>query len=116
MRVHLAAVLSAVALHQQLVPEIGALAKNAARTGEPILRPLAYHHSGYEHVVDQFMFGENILAAPVLDRQATSRRIILPPGTWTAADGTSHQGPVTIDLPVTLEFHSLVPAGDRPGA
>jgi alpha-glucosidase (family GH31 glycosyl hydrolase) len=101
--IHLTAVLSAVELHQQLVPEIAALAKNAARTGEPILRPLAYHHPGYEHVVDQFLLGEDILAAPVLERRAPSRRVVLPPGTWTAPDGTSHQGPTTIELPVTLE-------------
>ena len=100
--IHLAAVLAAVELHQQLVPEIGALAEHAARTGEPILRPLAYHHPGYEHVVDQFLLGEDILAAPVLDRHATSRSVVLPAGTWKAADGSSYEGPTTIDLPVTL--------------
>ena len=101
--IHLTAVLSAVELHQQLVPEIGTLAKTAARTGEPILRPLAYHHPGYEHVVDQFLLGQDILAAPVLERHAVTRRVILPAGTWTTPDGTKHLGPTTIDLPVTLD-------------
>ena len=47
-------------LHERLVPELVRLAKHAARTGEPILRPLAYHHRGYEDVTDQFLLGEDI--------------------------------------------------------
>jgi alpha-glucosidase (family GH31 glycosyl hydrolase) len=99
---HLAAVLEAVALHQALVPDIIRLAKRAGRTGEPILRPLAFEHAGYDDVTDQFLLGEDILAAPVLERGAASRRVLLPPGRWIAADGAEHHGPQAIDLPVTL--------------
>lgn len=90
-RAHLAAVLAAVALHQQLVPTILALAKNAARTAEPILRPLAYHHQGYDRVIDQFMIGEDILAAPVLEPRAAHRTVLLPqePGWRPMAPVTS---------------------------
>jgi alpha-glucosidase (family GH31 glycosyl hydrolase) len=99
---HLQAVRSAVALHQQLTPEILTLANIAARTGEPILRPMAYHHSGLDNVTDQFLLGENILAAPVLTQHAAYRRVLLPAGTWTDPDGRGHDGPRTIELPVTI--------------
>ncbi|TPW74186.1 glycoside hydrolase family 31 protein [Schumannella soli] len=88
---HLAAVRKALALRDSLLPEILELVDAAGATGEPILRPLAYHHPGFEHVRDQFLLGERILVAPVLERGATSRPITLPPGTWQevvrAADG-----------------------------
>jgi alpha-glucosidase (family GH31 glycosyl hydrolase) len=85
------------------VPELVRLAEYAARTGEPILRPLAYHHSGYEDVTDQFLLGEELLAAPVLEPGASIRRVVLPPGRWTAPDGTTFDGPGNGELPVTLE-------------
>ena len=91
----------AVAAASALVPDIIRLAKQAGRTGEPILRPLAFHHPGYEDVTDQFLLGEDILAAPVLERGATSRRVLLPPGRWIATDGAEYHGPQVIDLPVS---------------
>jgi alpha-glucosidase (family GH31 glycosyl hydrolase) len=98
----LSAVRDAVAVHQALVPDIIRLAKRAARTGEPILRPLVFHYPGYEDVKDQFLLGEDILAAPVLERGAASRTVLLPPGRWIAADGTAHEGAQAVELPVTL--------------
>jgi alpha-glucosidase (family GH31 glycosyl hydrolase) len=99
---HLAAVLAAVAVHQALVPDIIRLAKQAGRTGEPILRPLAFSCAGYEDVTDEFLLGEDILAAPVLEPGAASRRVLLPPGRWIAADGAEYHGAQAMDLPVTL--------------
>lgn len=99
---HLAAVAAAVELRQALLPEIMALVRHAADTGEPILRPLAYHHRGYDAVRDQFLLGEDLLVAPVLERGATTRRVLLPPGRWMAADGAGVTGPSEIELPVTL--------------
>ena len=100
---HLAAVEAAVALRQALLPEMLALVDHAARTGEPILRPLAYHHPGYEALLDQFLLGEDILVAPVLERGATTRSAQLPPGRWVAPDGSSVAGPATIRIPVGLD-------------
>jgi alpha-glucosidase (family GH31 glycosyl hydrolase) len=99
---HLAAVAAAVELRQALLPEIMALVRQAADTGEPILRPLAYHHRGYDAVRDQFLLGEDLLVAPVLERGATMRRVLLPPGRWMAADGAGVTGPSEIEVPVTL--------------
>ncbi|HEY8701955.1 MAG TPA: glycoside hydrolase family 31 protein [Arthrobacter sp.] len=99
---HLAAVRAAVALRQDLLPEILALAGQAAQTGEPIIRPLAYHYPGFEHVRDQFLLGERILVAPVLERGAVRRAVVLPAGTWTAPDGSEY-GEGTVELAVGLD-------------
>jgi alpha-glucosidase (family GH31 glycosyl hydrolase) len=85
---HLAAVLAAVRTRQALLPELRTLFADAAQTGGPILRPLAYHYSGYEHVQDQFLLGEDILCAPVLEPDTTTREVALPPGRWLSSDSS----------------------------
>jgi len=103
-RDHMDVCREAVDLHTKLAARIWRLAKHAATTGEPILRPLAYEFpaSGMDEIKDQFMLGSDLLAAPVLHKAATTRRVVLPPGTWTAPDGSRHQGPATIEIPVNL--------------
>jgi len=100
---HLHAVQAAVRLRQSLANEILDLVNEAATSGEPILRPLAYHFSGYEHVHDQFLLGERILVAPVLRQRASTRSVEVPPGNWIDGDGHSFTGPDTVELPVGLE-------------
>jgi alpha-glucosidase (family GH31 glycosyl hydrolase) len=100
---HLHAVLAAVRLRRSLATEILELVNQAGASGEPILRPLAYHFSGYEHVHDQFLLGERILVAPVLRQGASTRSVELPPGNWIDEDGRSLTGPGIVELPVELE-------------
>ena len=100
---HLAAVLAAVRTRQAVLPDLRALFNHAARTGEPILRPLAYHFPGYEHVQDQFLLGEDMLCAPVLESGATTRDVALPPGRWQSGDGSILEGPADLALQVSLE-------------
>ncbi|WP_218192332.1 glycoside hydrolase family 31 protein [Brachybacterium vulturis] len=100
---HLAAVRAALRLREHHLGRLLDLAEHAARTGEPILRPMAYHHPGLEDVRDQFMLGEDLVVAPVLERGARSRRVILPAGTWTDAQGRRHEGPTTIEVDAPLE-------------
>ncbi len=99
---HLEAVHQAAALHSQFGPEIVALAQHAAGAGEPILRPLAYRYPGLEDVTDQFMLGDDVLAAPVLEQGADRRAVTLPPGEWVGADGTIYEGPAKVTVPVDL--------------
>lgn len=99
------AVLDVVRLRQNLVPEMLDWMDDAARTGEPILRALAYDFPGdtvAEEVTDQFTLGGAILVAPVLKKGATSRRVWFPAGRWSAADGTVHEGAAWAEVPVTL--------------
>ena len=98
----LAAVLAAVQLRQELLPELLAMVSEAARTGEPILRALAYDDPSDDGTTDEFTLAGRILVAPVLEKGATSRAVRLPAGTWLATDGTLYTGPDTIDVPVSL--------------
>jgi alpha-glucosidase (family GH31 glycosyl hydrolase) len=100
---HLAAALAAVRTRQAVLPDLRALFSHAAQTGEPILRPLAYHFAGYEPVQDQSLLGEDILCAPVLDAGANSRHVALPPGRWKSGDGSVIEGPADLALQVSLE-------------
>lgn len=45
----------------------------------------------------EFLLGDYILAAPVIQEGATSRDVVLPAGTWKDGnDGTIYEGPQTI--------------------
>ena len=41
----------------------------------------------------EYMLGNDILVAPVLEEGAVSRDIYLPSGTWRTEDGRTFQGP-----------------------
>ena len=87
--------LAAAQLHSQMGAAIFALAQDAAQTGEPIMRHLAYAYPGlgYETISDQFLLGDNILVAPVVEKGAADRRVVFPPGMWLGDDGSSVEGP-----------------------
>ena len=57
-------------LHTKMGESILQLAKEASKTGEPIVKPmaLAFPDNGYELIKDQFMLGNNILVAPVVEK------------------------------------------------
>lgn len=79
----------AVALRQQYTPLLLELVAQCRRTGEPILRPLAYQFPEPEcyGVTDQFLVGDQLLVAPILEKNATGRAVYLPKGVWTLENG-----------------------------
>jgi len=91
-------------LHARMGEEILSLARDAARTGEPIVRPLEYEypHQGYVDVADQFLLGDKILVAPVLEKGAVKRSIHFPPGKWQGDDQSVVTGPVTLEVEAPL--------------
>ena len=96
------------------------LAKEAGRTAEPMIRNLEYNYPGrgYANVRDQFMMGHTLLVAPVVEKDAKTRKVVLPPGRWLADDGKAYDGPATVevDAPLArLPFFTLCPAGGTPG-
>ncbi len=100
---HLAAVHGALAVRASVMPLLLDLVAHAARTGEPVVRPMAYHADGCDDVTDQFFLGPDLVVAPVLEQGATTRRVVLPEGTWLAADtGERVTGPATITVPCDL--------------
>ena len=94
-----------VALRQRWAPYIVQCAKDSGRTGEPIMRAMEYSYPGrgYGQVVDQFMMGDRLLVAPVVEKGAVSRKVALPPGRWKADDGQIYDGPATVEVATPLE-------------
>jgi alpha-glucosidase (family GH31 glycosyl hydrolase) len=92
-------------LHEKMGPMILELAKHASKTGEPIVKPLAlaFPNNGYETIKDQFMLGDEILVAPVVENGARSRGVVLPPGKWKCDEGKIFNGGRKIEITVPLE-------------
>lgn len=102
---HFGYCLEAARLHAELGSEILDIARHAARTGEPIIRHLAYSFpdEGYEMVNDQFMLGDDILVAPVVEKGARTRKVHFPTGKWLGDDGSVVEGPCVqeVDAPLS---------------
>ena len=94
-----------VALRQRFAPKFVELARRSGKTGEPMMRSLeyAYPRMGYAEVNDEFLMGKDLLVAPVLEKGAKKRRVVVPPGNWRGDDGSRVAGPATVEIPVTLE-------------
>ncbi len=105
-------------LHLQLFPYAWTYAHAIGDTGRPIVRPfgLAYPELGV-HPDDQYLFGDAILAAPVIAAGLTERDVAFPPGTWISwwdgtpfEGGTSHTVPAPLDtLPLFVAEGAIVP-------
>jgi alpha-glucosidase (family GH31 glycosyl hydrolase) len=72
-------------LRTQLYPYLAAAEEEYDRSGLPIMRHLALAHPGDPRATardDEYLFGPDLLAAPVIVPGATSRRLYLPRGLW----------------------------------
>ncbi len=91
-------------LHAELGEEILEIARASAETGEPIVRSMEYMYprQGYWKVEDQFLLGDRILVAPVVEKGKTARIVHFPPGRWKGDDGSIVNGPteIQIDAPI----------------
>ena len=99
-------------LHMQLVPYLQAVLDD----GRPIMRPVALEFPELDWAwttTDQYLLGDRILVAPVLDEGATSREVRLPPGRWyPLMGGPAVEGgqTITVDAPIT-EIPAFVAGG-----
>ncbi len=97
----------AIERRYQLLPYLLALAHEAALTGAPMVRPLSWitpTHAESLACDDEFLLGDGLLVAPVLDEGATSREVLLPPGEWFAWESSAlHAGDQRLSAPVTLD-------------
>lgn len=101
---HLGYVKQAHDLHIEFSDKILSFVKSAAKTGEPILRNLEYNYPGrgFEKVTDEFMLGEEILVAPIVEKGQKTRTLKLPEGDWRGYDGKNYIGGKTYKINVTL--------------
>ena len=103
-------------LRARFAPRIVALATETARTGLPMLRSMEFQYPGrgYARVLDQFMMGDGLLVAPVVEGGKKTRTVVIPEGTWRADDNTIVVGPKTVEVETPLArlpyFELLTPA------
>ena len=74
-----------VNLRYQFLPYIYDLFFRGEQTGLPVMRPLVLHYeqdANTYNLNDEFLAGEDILVAPVVEQGATRRMIYLPKGVW----------------------------------
>ena len=74
-----------IELRYRFLPYIYDLFYKGEKTGLPVMRPLVMHYPNDPEVRNlnsEFLVGESILVAPVLEQGATKRLVYLPEGTW----------------------------------
>lgn len=107
-------------LHTRLFPTWKGLARDAERTGAPVLRPLALHYPAevaLHGVRDQYLAGDALLVAPVVTASVSERAVVVPPGRWFDLEtGEAVEGGRTItrpagpcELPVLARAGAILP-------
>ncbi len=105
-----------ILLRNRLKPYILDCAKRTAQTGEPIMRPMFFDFPDDPECTvlsDQYMFGSDILAAPIIHRGETERTVYLPEGKWIRTlDKKVYEGGQKISAHAEInEFIAFVRAG-----
>ncbi|KAM9392617.1 myogenesis-regulating glycosidase-like [Pholidichthys leucotaenia] len=96
-------------LHEKLVaPRVLELAGEVLNTGDPIIRPLWWIANADEtayKIDSQFLIGDDLMVAPVLEPGKQERDIYLPAGRWRSYKGEHYdKGPMYLtDYPVDLD-------------
>lgn len=70
-------------LREAMRPYIRDLMRAYHETGAPVMRPLFYHYpqdAAAWTISDSYLFGRDVLVAPVMEAGAVSRRVYLPSG------------------------------------
>ena len=105
-------------LRERLVPYLVAETRKAIATSTPLMRPLYFDHPDdprvWEHSI-QWMLGDSILVAPVLEPDATSWRVYLPAGEWVDAFTGESVAAGVLERPTPIdELPVFVRAADWP--
>lgn len=107
-----------ILLRERLRPYVRGLMENAHLTGDPVIRPLAYEFPADKNcgaMADEYMFGSDILVAPVMEYGAREREVYLPSGaSWVCANtGKEYAGGQTVTSAAPLD---IIPLFLRDGA
>jgi len=93
-------------LRYQLLTYNYTLAWQARETGLPFMRALWLHYPGdakARGIGNEYLWGRDLLVAPVFEKGATSREVYLPQGQWYDFwSGELHEGDRKIRRPVDL--------------
>jgi alpha-glucosidase len=97
----------AIELRYELLPYIYNVMEQASETGLPALRPLFLEFPDDENTAgidDEFLFGGDLLVAPVLEEGIQEREVYLPKGGWFDYwTGHAFTGGRSVHVPVTLD-------------
>lgn len=88
------------------------LYEEASANGSPLIRAMFYEYPDDQecyNITDQYMFGPDILVAPVCHEKARSRKVYLPKGDWyvEAATGTRYEGGQYVEVEAPIEIIPL---------
>ncbi len=96
------------------------LAYENTTQGLPLVRPLGFYESDnniarYEAVTDQYLWGRDVMVAPVMQQGAVSRDITFPEGTWVDYNHPTrrYEGHTTVSYDAPIE---VLPLFVRAGA
>jgi alpha-glucosidase (family GH31 glycosyl hydrolase) len=112
-------------LHTALFPYLEGLAHESAGNGMPAVRHMVLHYPGDREswrVEDQFLLGDRLLVAPVLERNSRGRSAYFPPGDWVDYwTGEVTRGPERRrvcsrldNLPLYVRSGAILPTIDMP--
>ena len=98
-------------LRYRLIPYTYTLAAEARESGLPLMRAMWLHYPDEEQargLGSQYLWGRDLLVAPVFTKGATTREVYLPKGDWYDWwTGEKMAGGRTIQRPVDLETMPL---------
>lgn len=112
-----------IELRYQLLPYFYDLFHECEETGLPVIRPLVLHYEKDPEVWnlnEEFLLGDSLLIAPVVDQGATKKIVYLPEGRWfdfftgeTYEGGRYHMVDAPIDTcPMFAKEGSIIPTWD----
>lgn len=95
-------------IRERLKPYIRELMREAHEDGTPLMRPMFYVYPDQAacwNIHDQYLFGEDLLVAPVTQAGQTARKVYLPNGShWMDAfTGKQHAGGAWIDCELSID-------------
>lgn len=105
-------------LREKLRPYIRECMRRASETGEPVMRPLFFDFPEDQkawETEDAYMFGKDLLVAPVMEAGISERAVYLPAGTrWKeSATGRIYEGGETVSASAPID---IIPVFIREGA
>ena len=104
------------------------LAYENASQGLPMVRPLGFYEADhrierYYGITDQYLWGSNVMVAPVMQQGAVSRQITFPEGTWVDINHPErrYEGHTTVNyaapidvLPLFARAGAFIPQANEP--
>ncbi len=98
-------------LRYRMLPYLYSAVRECTQTGMPVMRALWLHYPDDPVAVargDEYLWGRDVLVAPVVEQGATSRKIYLPRGAWYDFwTGERQEGGREISRAVDLETMPL---------